>query len=148
MGFCTLQEAANNQIEMAQNFISLCTRIMQVKGSKLHHLMHWVCSLQLLIRDALKCTVFFSSLQAAGISNSGHVDQSIALEALQRIENRLQTNELELSELRLQVFPIVIPNCCQHCFLNGLISPIYLEISTIVKNLIAFSVTKMAIFAF
>ncbi|CAK9262890.1 unnamed protein product [Sphagnum jensenii] len=63
-----LQEAANNQIEMAQNFISLCTRIMQ----------------------------------AAGISNSGHVDQSIALEALQRIENRLQTNELELSELRLQ----------------------------------------------
>ncbi len=131
---------------MAQNFISLCTRIMQVKGSKLHHLMHWVCSLQLLIRDALKLTVFFSSLQAAGISNSGHVDQSIALEALQRIENRLQTNELELSELRLQVFPIVIPNCCQHCFLNGLILPIYLEISTIVKNLIAFSVTK--IFAF
>ncbi|CAK9206237.1 unnamed protein product [Sphagnum troendelagicum] len=63
-----LQEAANNQIEMAQNFISLCTRIMQ----------------------------------AAGISNSGHVDQTIALEALQRIENRLQTNELELSELRLQ----------------------------------------------
>ncbi|CAM6039323.1 unnamed protein product [Sphagnum compactum] len=63
-----LQEAANNQIEMAQNFISLCTRIMQ----------------------------------AAGISNSGHVDQSIALEALQRIENRLQANELELSELRLQ----------------------------------------------
>jgi kinesin family protein 15 len=63
-----LQEATNNQIEMAQNFISLCTRIMQ----------------------------------AAGISNSGHVDQSIALEALQRIENRLQTNELELSELRLQ----------------------------------------------
>jgi hypothetical protein len=82
---------------------------MQVKGSKLHHLMHWVCSLQLLIRDASKCTVFFSSLQAAGISNSGHVDQSIALEALQRIENRLQSNELELSELRLQVLPTVIP---------------------------------------
>jgi hypothetical protein len=109
-----LQEAANNQIEMAQNFISLCTRIMQ----------------------------------AAGISNSGHVDQTIALEALQRIENRLQTNELELSELRLQVFPTVIPNCCQHCLLNRLITLIYLEISTIVKNLISFSVTKMAIFAF
>jgi hypothetical protein len=85
---------------------------MQVTGSKLHHLMHWVCSLQLLIRDALKCTVFFSSLQAAGICNSGHVDQSSALEALQRIENRLQTNELELSELRLQVFPIVASIAC------------------------------------
>ncbi len=138
MGLCEYpQEAEESNVQMAQKFVSLCTSILQVWCNNVSWfwslfslllvfvvvwsiLSEWlVFSLIGSLYTGLQQWIFFSlqlvcilggNKQVAGISQHGkEMDQSLALEGLKQIEDRLQSMEQEISDLKLKVMNVLNP---------------------------------------